>query len=135
MDNKVILIYDGNCPLCRGARNWVVERVENASITTVACQSAAEQCSMDKTLAEKCQRAMCLLLPDGSMHSGVDALPHLLVRMRGWKWAGRLLTLPGFHWIAKVLYFCISRNRYLLSRVLGLPYGEACCGNSRDKTP
>ena len=135
MENKAILIYDGSCPLCRGARNWLVKRAKDNALTTVACQSAEDRCALDAESAERCHRAMCLLLPDGSMHSGVEALPHLMRRLKRWRWLGRMIAFPGVNLAARGVYAVVSRNRYLISRLLGLPAHQACCCGARQDQP
>jgi len=59
-------------------------------------------------------RAMQLVLADGRVLSGADAVPEILLRIRGWGWLARLFALPGARFLARRLYAWIARNRMRL---------------------
>jgi predicted DCC family thiol-disulfide oxidoreductase YuxK len=60
-------------------------------------------------------RAMQLILPDGRVLEGADAVPELLQRIPRWRWAASLLALPGARPVARRAYAWIAANRMRIS--------------------
>jgi predicted DCC family thiol-disulfide oxidoreductase YuxK len=64
---------------------------------------------------------MQLVLPDGRILSGADAVPELLRRIRGWGWVAGVFALPGIRPIAHRGYAWVAQNRMRISCALGGP--------------
>jgi predicted DCC family thiol-disulfide oxidoreductase YuxK len=64
---------------------------------------------------EACLAAMQLVLPDGRVLAGADAVPELLRRIRGWGWVAAVFALPGVRPIARRVYAWVARNRMRIS--------------------
>ena len=110
-----VLIYDGDCPMCRRARGWLEARVEPGRLLFVPCQSP-ELSNVAPTLEpEACMRAMQLVHPNGAIEAGDQAIPSLLRMLHGWRWLAPLLMLPGMRWLSAPLYEWIARHRLSLS--------------------
>ena len=62
-----------------------------------------------------CLAAMQLVLPDGTVLSGADAVPELLRRIPRWRWVAGVFALPGLRPLARRVYAWIARNRMQLS--------------------
>lgn len=60
---------------------------------------------------EQCLHAMVVVLPDGTTASGVDALPHLAARLRGWSRLAPLLRLAAVRSILRPAYWLLARTR------------------------
>ena len=60
-------------------------------------------------------RAMQLVLPDGRVLEGADAVPELLRRVPRWRWAAILLGAPGVRVVARRAYAWIAANRMRIS--------------------
>jgi predicted DCC family thiol-disulfide oxidoreductase YuxK len=58
---------------------------------------------------------MQLVLPDGRILSGADAVPELLRRVRGWGWLASVFGLPGVTPLSRRLYAWIAARRLRLS--------------------
>jgi predicted DCC family thiol-disulfide oxidoreductase YuxK len=65
-----------------------------------------------------CLTAMQLVLPDGRVLSGADAVPELMRRIRGWGWVVGLFALPGVRPVARRIYAWIASNRMRISCAL-----------------
>jgi predicted DCC family thiol-disulfide oxidoreductase YuxK len=53
------------------------------------------------------------------MLGGAAALPEILRRLRGWRWAAALFRLPGAALVAPLVYRWVARNRYRISCAIG----------------
>lgn len=108
------LIYDGDCPLCRAAVEWVHAR-KTAPIETLPCQSPSRADRFPDLTENECMESVQFVLEDGTRHSGADSLPHILLRVRGWRWLARVLRLPVISWASPSVYKFISHNRHTIS--------------------
>jgi predicted DCC family thiol-disulfide oxidoreductase YuxK len=61
---------------------------------------------------------MQLVLPDGRVLTGADAIPEILARLRQWRRLALLFRLPGARLAAPILYRRIAGHRYRISRLL-----------------
>lgn len=110
------LIYDGECPLCRAAVEWISSRTPvHRGFVMMPCQSPDRGLRFPEIKTAECLEAMQLVLADGSRFAGADALPQILSRIRGWRWLAGLLQLPGFSAISPYVYRWIARNRFTIS--------------------
>jgi predicted DCC family thiol-disulfide oxidoreductase YuxK len=114
-----VLIYDGSCALCRGAVTWISARVVRGAIEFLPCQAAERRARFPSIAEAACLEAMHLVLPDGRVRAGADALPEILARLRRWRFLGLLFRLPGARLAAPLAYRRIAGHRYRISRVLG----------------
>jgi len=69
-----------------------------------------------------CLAAMQLVLSDGRVLSGADAVPELIRRIPRWRWLASLFAVPGLRPIARRLYAWIAQNRMRLSCRLPHPH-------------
>jgi predicted DCC family thiol-disulfide oxidoreductase YuxK len=79
------------------------------------CRSRPRRERFPQVSDEACMRAMQLVLPDGRILSGADAVPGLLRRVRGWRWVASLFGLPPLLPVTRRVYAWIARNRMRLS--------------------
>src|SRR5439155_1485917 len=56
-----------------------------------------------------------LVLPDGRVLGGADAVPELLRRIRGLGWLAAVFALPGARPLARRVYAWIAKNRMRIS--------------------
>jgi predicted DCC family thiol-disulfide oxidoreductase YuxK len=110
-----VLIYDGECPLCCTARDWVLKKSPHGSIEALPCQSDERKNRFPQMEEAQCMEAMQLVLPDGDVLSGEKALPNLLSLLNGWKWLAGFLTWPLVRHTSPIVYRIIARNRLAFS--------------------
>jgi len=109
------LIYDGECGLCQQAvaivRRWDREHV----LRFVPFQDGAAVASFGIGLPALAA-AMHLILPDGRVYAGADAVPELLRLLPRRRWLAPLFRIPGVLPIARRIYARIAARRRCLVR-------------------
>ncbi len=113
-----VLVYDGACPLCRGAVTWVSRRVVRGAIEFLPCQSAERRARFPAMDEAACLEAMQLVLPGGRVLTGDAAIPEILARLRRWRRAALLFRLPGARLLAPRVYRLVAGHRYRIGRLL-----------------
>jgi len=112
---RAMLIYDGECPMCLRARDWVAAHAEPGAIDLVPCQSEERETRAPQVSYEACMEAMQLVTEGGDVYSGPDAFPPLLARTRNRKWLAWAFNVPGMGLLWPPLYRWIARHRLQLS--------------------
>lgn len=112
------LIYDGECGICRQAverlRRWDREQV----LHFVPFQDGQAVARFRLELPALAA-AMHLILPDGRVYAGADAVPELLRLLPRRRWIAPLFRIPGVLPLARRLYAWIAARRHCLVR--GIP--------------
>jgi predicted DCC family thiol-disulfide oxidoreductase YuxK len=116
---RAVLIYDGLCPLCRGAVTWISRRTIRGRLEFLPCQAAERRARFPQIEERACLAAMQLVLPDGRVLAGVAAAPEILRRLRRWRWLAAAFRLPGMGLVAPRAYAWIARHRYRISSLMG----------------
>lgn len=119
------LIYDGECPLCRAAVEWVHARKTDPTLESLPCQSPERAARFPDLTERECMESVQFVLEDGSRHAGADSLPYILLRVRGWRWLARVLRLPVISRASPHVYKFISRHRHSISVLVHERHG-AC---------
>ena len=109
------LIYDGECGICQQAvallKRWDREHV----LRFVPFQDGATVARFGIELPALAA-AMHLIMPDGRVYPGADAVPELLGLFPGKRWLAPLFRIPGALPIARWVYAWIARRRRCLVR-------------------
>lgn len=111
-----VLIYDGECSMCRASALWVMRlALSGGALEILPCRSEPRRARFPRISDEACMTAMQLVLPDGCVLTGADAVPELLRRIRGLGWLATLFALPGARRLARRFYAWVARNRMRIS--------------------
>ncbi len=116
--NKAVLIYDGNCPVCRNTVAWIKEHGQEEAFEMLPCQSEDRKKRYPFMSEEACMQAMQLFLPDGNVLGGEKALPEIFMRLKRYRAAAGWFKLPGSNTIARVFYRWFARSRYRIANIL-----------------
>ena len=116
--DRAVLIYDGECPVCGKAVEWVTERAIPDAFEFLSCHSETLSGRFPAIEKAACLQAMHLVLSDGTVLPGERAVPEILRRLRGYRWAAALFRLPGAETLARVFYRWFARNRFHISKAL-----------------
>ena len=109
--------------MCRASALWLMRRAMAAGeLEILPCRSGPRRTRFPEITDERCMRAMQLVLPDGRVLEGADAVPELLRRVPRWRWAAVVLGAPGVRAVARRAYAWIAANRMGIS--CALPGGE-----------
>ena len=110
------LIFDGECGLCQQAvallKRWDREHI----LHYVPFQDAAV--SRFGIALPALAAAMHLVLPDGRVYPGADAVPELMRLLPGKRWMASLFGIPGVLPLARKIYARIAMRRHCLVRGL-----------------
>jgi len=106
--------------MCRASALWLMRRAMDAGqLEILPCRSGPRRTRFPQITEEQCMRAMQLILPDGRILEGADAVPELLKRIPRWRWAASVLSLPGAGPVARRVYAWVAANRMRISCALG----------------
>jgi len=115
----VVLIYDADCPVCRAAADWVRRNaVVPDPFGYLPCRSGETRSRFPAIAEAACLRAMHLVLPDGTILVGDQALPEILRRTRRYRRAAVLFRFPGAGIMSRFLYRAFAGRRHRISRLL-----------------
>ena len=113
------LIYDAECAMCRASALWIMRRaLSRGALEILPCRSGVTRQRFPHVTETACLTAMQLVLADGHVLSGADAVPELLRRIRGWAWVAAVFGLPGVRPIGRRIYAWIASNRMQISCAL-----------------
>lgn len=115
MSDGRTLIYDGECGICRAAvrllRRW--DREQQLRLVPFQDEAAVARCCVSLPALAA---AMHLILPDGRVFAGADAVPELLRLFPGKRWMAPLFRVPGVLPLARRVYAWIASRRHCLVR-------------------
>ncbi len=119
-DTRAVLIYDAECPMCRASALWLMRlALSQHRLEILPCRAGVRATRFPQISEAACLTAMQLVLPDGRVLAGADAVPELLRRIRGLGWLAAVFALPGMRPLARLVYGWIARNRMRISCAIG----------------
>jgi len=118
--DRPTLFYDGECGFCRDAVAVLSRWDREGRIELIPFQDAARVARFGLPLPALAA-AMHLVLPDGRVVAGADAVPELGRLLPGKRWLTWLFAVPGVRPIARRAYAWIAARRRCL--VPGRPAG------------
>ncbi len=113
-----VLIYDGECPVCRKTVAWIRENMRKDAFEMLPCQAEEARQRFPSIEQAVCMQAMQLILSDGQVLAGEKALPEILKRMKRYGTAAALFDLPGAETISHSFYRWFADNRYHIAELL-----------------
>jgi predicted DCC family thiol-disulfide oxidoreductase YuxK len=114
----IVLVYDSDCPVCRAAADWVRRNAEApGTFEYLPCRSEETRSRFPAIAEAACLQAMHLVLPDGTLLIGEQALPEILHRTRRYRWAAILFRLPGAGIVSRFLYRAFADRRHRISHL------------------
>jgi predicted DCC family thiol-disulfide oxidoreductase YuxK len=116
-EKRPVLIYDGNCPICRKTIGWIGENSRPETFEFLTCQSEAIGERFPAIDRERCMQAMQLVLPDGTVLPAEQALPEIFRRMQKYRAVANLFRLPGAAPFSGAFYRWFADHRYEIAKV------------------
>src|SRR5262245_31338913 len=111
--DRAVLLFDGHCRFClaQAARlgRWAGGRVERLSFREPDVLARFPQVD-----AAACERAIQLVLPDGRVRAGIDAVLAVLALRPALAPLAALGRLPGVHALLAAGYRMVADNRFAL---------------------
>lgn len=117
-----LLVYDGDCGFCRDwASRWRTRTGERVSYAPA--QQAADQ--LPWIPRHEFAAAVQLILPDGTVYRGAQAIFETLGHVPGRRWLRRAYrSVPGFALMTEAAYRLVSRHRGAAFRLSRGLWGE-----------
>lgn len=112
MMGSAVLIYDGECPVCVKAVEWVRSRSRPEAFEFLSCHSKELTRRFPGIGKADCLQAMHLVLPNGTVFVGEQAAPEIFRRLRRHRWAAVLFDLPGAGILSRLFYRWFARHRH-----------------------
>lgn len=107
------LVYDGSCGLCTDAAGLVRRWDRARRIDVVPFQDEARVARFGIAVSGYAA-ALHLLLPDGRVYAGADAVPPLVRLLPGKRWLGWPWAVPGVAGLARRGYAMIAARRHCI---------------------
>ncbi len=110
-----VLIYDGECSVCRFAVDWIRTRMSPGAFEFLSCHDESLPARFPFVDRNACLQAAHLVLPDGKVLAGEKAAPEVFLRIPGYRWVPSLLRVPGGQVFSGVLYRWFARRRHAIA--------------------
>ena len=120
---KMVIIYDGECRLCQGSRDWILRQSRPGFFEFTACQSAERRQRFPQITAEQCTNTILLVTPNDEIYANAEAIPIILTGMKGWHWMAYLFQFRLFKWMSPLVCKWVARHRYFLSFMVPVNQG------------
>ena len=118
LPRKPVLIYDGECPVCRRTVEWIRARMDPDAFEFLSCYSDDLATRFPEIDKSACLEAMHLVLADGKTLIGDQAFPEILQRVRRYRWCALLFRLPGMGIFSRAFYRWFAARRMHISKIV-----------------
>lgn len=132
MNRRLIIFYDGYCPLCLAEMKKLRQLDDKQQLGFVDIQQAEFEKNYPQLDWQTLNARIHALLPDGNLISGLDAT-YLAWKLVGKGWVYAPTRWPVIRWFADKAYLLFARHRYTLSfwltgkrRLDAKPYCSSC---------
>jgi predicted DCC family thiol-disulfide oxidoreductase YuxK len=115
---KLTVLYDGNCSLCRASVARLRRMDRGSRVAQLNLHDPEAATRFPQVDREEAMRLMQAVDSRGRVFSGADAWARIGLALPGWNLIAWLLLVPGVHFIARLVYAWIARNRYRWNRDL-----------------
>ncbi len=115
---QATLIFDGSCPICSSVVKWIGENEREGAFEMLPCQSDVMTSRFPEVEGAVCMQAMHLVLPEGKVLAGEEALPEIFMRLKHYRFAAVLFKLPGVTTLSRIAYRWFADRRYRIAAIL-----------------
>ena len=121
---RLVVIFDGDCILCRRSVHWLEHRATHVPIETIASGHAEVQARYGAIAGYR--ESMVAIADDGRSWVGPpDAYLVVMWAVRGTRMLSYLLALPGLKRLAGRVFQTVAGNRHLVGNLVR-PSCAAC---------
>jgi predicted DCC family thiol-disulfide oxidoreductase YuxK len=122
---EAVLIYDGECSVCRGAVEWIRSRSVPGAFEFLSFHSGEMESRYPFLDREACKQAVHLILTDGTVLAGDLAAPEVFWRIPGYRWIASVLRFPGAQALSRVFYRWFALRRHAIASLFYPGHEEA----------
>lgn len=116
---RVVLIYDDACCLCRASMKWIqLHAIRRDAFECIPCQSEERRNRFPEMTDETCLKSLQLVLSNNQIVAGDMALPEIIIRLKGLRWLYALFKIPVIKTLLYAVYRWIANNRYIISQAI-----------------
>ena len=113
---QLTVLFDGTCSLCRASVVRVrpfdrARRIEFLDLHDVDFVRRFPNINLEEAM-----RSMQAVDKQGRVYTGADAWAQIGLQLPGWNLLACVLLVPGVHWMSRIIYRWIARNRYRWNR-------------------
>jgi predicted DCC family thiol-disulfide oxidoreductase YuxK len=108
-----VLVYDGECRLCRRSAAWIRRRDRAGAIELLPYQDPTLRERFPELPIERCRESIQLLTPGGGRVEGAAALEATLRLLPGVRRLAPGFRIPGVRPLADSVYRQVARRRHL----------------------
>lgn len=110
-DDRLILVYDGECAFCGRLARWVERRDRDRRVAVRRSQEAGVIDGLGLT-REEVGRAAWAVEPGGGRFEGAAAINRVLKELGGgWRVVGSLYLVAPIRWVEDRYYGRVARRR------------------------
>jgi predicted DCC family thiol-disulfide oxidoreductase YuxK len=113
--NALVIVFDGSCRFCQNQMRWIRQRDKAGRFEFVPSQTENLTQRFPVLAGQDMATGLRVILPDGSAHSGADAVYAIARRLPRWRWPALIYPLPGLRSLFRALYGWIAARRYRLA--------------------
>lgn len=110
-DSEYVLVWDGECGICRRSVEWLDRADRDDRIETVPYQDASVPERFPGIPEDRFREAVQLIDPRGRRWEGARAAEEILRVLPGWRRLAFLFRIPGVRRLAGVVYRQVARHR------------------------
>ena len=114
--DKPVIVYDGSCNFCINQTNRIRKRDRLGVFEYLPRQDEGFEERFPQLLSEDFNSGLRLILHDGTILVGADAVHGICKNLKPWSWIAWMYLIPPVRILARLLYNLIARNRHRLSR-------------------
>jgi predicted DCC family thiol-disulfide oxidoreductase YuxK len=118
---KPVLIYDGECPACIRAVDWIRARSDPDAFEFLSCHADELAKRFPRIEKSACLQAMHLVLPDSTVFIGELAVPEILRRLPRYRRFVSLFRFPGTGILSRVFYRWFANRRHRIAKIIFPP--------------
>ncbi len=123
----LLLIYDGQCVLCRNTVQKL-ERIKiKARMAMVSLQSIDEQQLPASVSKEALHAQLHVFDKDGKLFRGPDAVMRIMREVPSLRWISWMYAIPGMKPIAAIMYRWVAKHRYQLFGKVEIECNDGSC--------
>ncbi len=109
--HKPALIYDGECSFCLRQIERIKHRDREAGFEYLPRLTPGLEERFPRLAEGDFNSGMRLIMPDGTIHVGADAVYQVARHLPGWRRLAWLYRLPGLHGLARLAYGWVAARR------------------------
>jgi predicted DCC family thiol-disulfide oxidoreductase YuxK len=113
-EERWVLVFDGECGICRRSVAWIQNRKGAERIEAVPYQHPSVPERYPELSREALEEAMHLVSPTGEVRKGARAGEEILRLLPRWRPSALVFRIPGVRWVAERVYRWVAGNRHRL---------------------